>query len=70
MIIRKRDSLLHGLRMYDILGNIEFSTGNYIENNRLDNWFALMSFELGVGERIVGIRSNDSGYGYNYHRNV
>ena len=72
MLIRKLDSLLYGMRVYNKSGKVTFTTGNNIEKDSLRNStnFELVLFELAAGERIIGIRSHDYGNGDAYHFNV
>ena len=72
MLIRKDDSWLWGMRVYNKSGGVVFTTGRNIENNSYRNHtnYELVTFELAAGERIIGIRSHDCGNGYAYHLNV
>jgi len=70
MLVRKSDSLLYGIRVYNKSGGVIFTTGNLIENYRNDPGCELVAFELAAGERIIGIRSHDDGWGCAWHKNV
>ena len=72
-LIQKNDSLLLGIRVYNKSGKVIFTTGNNIErDNRRTGTYGeeLVSFELAAGERIIGIRSHDAGFGYSNHFNA
>ena len=72
MLIDKNGSGLWGIRVYNKSGGVVFTTGYYIEKDseRNDPNSELVTFELAAGERIIGIRSHDSGRGYADHYNV
>ena len=72
MLIRKSDSYLWGMRVYNKSGKVVFTTGNNIELDHYRNnpGYQLVTFELAAGERIIGIRSHDYGNGWATHLNV
>ena len=72
MLIQKDNSLLAGMRVYNKSGKVVFTTGYYIERDHYRNHpdLQLVTFELAAGERIIGIRSHDTGSGEAYHYNV
>ena len=69
MLIDKMYSRLNGIRVYNKSGKVVFTTGNYIESDyyRNDPNYELVTFELAAGERIIGIRSHDTGSGRANH---
>ena len=72
MLIQNNNSLLCGMRAFNKSGEVTFSTGSSIDDEYFrdnPNWEPV-TFELAVGERIIGIRSHDSGDGYANHLNV
>ena len=58
--------------MYSKNGTVIFTTGRYIEDNKLrnDRDYQLVEFVLEEGERIIGICSHIDGEGEACHRNV
>lgn len=73
MLIQKKDSALFGIRMYDADDKVIFTTGKWIEDKSYRSnkvWGELVEFKLKKDERIIQIRSHDSGYGNAIHRNV
>ena len=71
MIIRRFDSWVHGLRMYNITGDVIFTTGGWIEKNINYNLLLRrISFVIMPNERIIGIRSHDDGHGNSNHFNI
>ena len=69
MLIRKDNSVLLGMRVYNKSGKVVFTTGRCIENPGFRNStnYELVTFELAAGERIIGIRSHDCGNGEAAH---
>ena len=64
-LIHKTYSKLYGMCVGKKSGAVTFTTaGNLIEINRFRNdttCYQLITFELAVGECIIGIRSHDDG---------
>jgi hypothetical protein len=58
--------MLHGIKMFNMNNGVNFTTEGMIERDDFRNNpdYQVVSFELKNGERIIGIRSHDTGAGF------